>query len=112
MEVALDQQLLLDPSAHAIAEQDAVRHHDPAAAAVLEQTNHQLKEEPRGLRCLLIGWEVGLDSPLLFSAERRICEDDVNAVAPADLGNRPRERIGADNIRLGDLVQDEVHHSE
>ena len=78
----------LTRAADAVAEEEAVRHDHAAPAARLEDPLDELKEQQRGLRRPRCLGEVRLDRLLLLAAERRVGEDDVDAVGGADLRDR------------------------
>ncbi len=93
VQVELGQQFLLDPGAHAIAEQRAVGHDHAGPAAFLRsrpwafQLPHdELQEQQGRFRGLLVGREVAPNPRLFLPAERRVGQDHVHSVPVADLG--------------------------
>jgi hypothetical protein len=81
VQVALRQQVLLEPGLDALAEQGSVGQDHGGAAAGLEQADDQGEEEVGGLAGAEVLREVGLDAVFLTPAEGRVGEDDVDAVA-------------------------------
>src|SRR3990170_267033 len=88
VEVALLQEVLLEPRLHAFAKERAVGQDDGGAAARLEQTDDESEEEVCRLAGAEVRGEVALDAVLLAPAEGRVGEDDVHSVAGgvADVG--------------------------
>ena len=70
VEVALLQQVLLEPRLHAFAEQRAVGQHHGGAAAGLEQADDEGEEEVGRLAGLEVLGEVALDAVLLACRRR------------------------------------------
>src|SRR5438105_927551 len=104
--------MLLDACAHTICKQHTVGHDDPASSSVFELTNHELEEEPCSLGGLLVGRKVGLNALLFLATKGRVGEDDLDALALGDLGDRPRERVASSDVGFADFVENEVHHPE
>ena len=71
--------LLLDPCADSITKQNAIRHHDTAAPAIIKLADHKLKEQPGSLRCLLVGREVSLDTQFFGRSKRRVGYDNFDS---------------------------------
>ncbi len=77
------------------------------AASGLEDFDEVLQEEGRGLAGA--NGEVLLHLLALFAAERRIGDDDVEAVLFLHVGEVLGERVGVDDVGCLDAVQDHVH---
>ncbi len=88
MQVALFEQVLLEPGLDALAEQAAVGQDHGSTATGLEQAYEEGEKQVRGFLGAEVRREVGLDTVLLFAAEGRVGEDDVHPVslAVADVG--------------------------
>ena len=90
------------------AEQDAVRHDDRAAAAIVEQAKEQMQEKDFGF--LDLGRERRVHIACVDRAfERRIGEDNVVAAFFVEC---LRERIGVVEARDGEAVEHEVHAAD
>ena len=87
--------------------QEGVLDDDGGATASLGAPDEVLEEEVRGLAGL--DWEVLLDLRSLLAAERRIGQDDVVAVLLLDVGEVLGQRVGVEDVRGLDAVQDHVH---
>ena len=61
---------------------------------------------------MLVFGEVALDAFLLLAAEGRVGEDDVHAVALADVGELEAEGVAGVNLRGVEAVQEQVHLAE
>src|SRR5690606_36330889 len=85
---------------------------DAAPTPVLQQPFHHLEEQegcfsrPRTLR------EVGLDTGFLIPPEGRIGKDHINSVGLADCRYGCRKSVPSDDVRLAELVEQEVHHGQ
>ena len=113
---------LLDDGADAVAKQGAVGH-DHGGAATPDRgyatqnwgTRHAqlahdvLQKQQRGFRCLHIGRKVGLDADLFLTAEGRVGEDDVHALAVADLIDPSIQRIAVGDLGRLQPVQQQIH---
>ena len=88
VEVALREQVFLEPGLDAFAEEGAVGQDHGGAAPRLQQAHDERQEQVGGLAGLEMLGEVALDAVFLFSAEGGIGEDDVDPVglAVADVG--------------------------
>ena len=80
---------------------------DAAAAAGLEHLDEVLEEEERGLAGA--DGEVLLHFLALLAAEGRIGQHHVVAVLLLNVGEVLGERVGVDDVRRLDAVQDHVH---
>ncbi len=112
VQVELFQQFLFDAGAHAVAEEGAVGDDDGGASRrrrALELAHDELQEEQGGFGGLLICREVVEDAALLFSSEGGIGEDDIDALAIADFGDRDVEAVAQRDLRRFQPVQQEVH---
>ena len=87
--------------------EEGVLDDDPRAASGLEDFNEVLEEEERGLASA--DGEVLLHFLALFAAEGRIGDDDVEAVLFLHVGEVLCERVGVNDVRRFDAVQDHVH---
>ena len=83
------------------------------AGAVRPQLPHdELEEEQRGFGGLFVFGEIALDAFLLLAAEGRVGEDDVHAVALADVGELEAKGVAGVNLRRVEAVQQQVHLAE
>ncbi len=127
MEVEVLQQLFFDAGTDAIAEQYSVRYHHggtggehltlgpspQSGEGMLPQLPHdELEEEEGGFGRLLIFGEIALDAFLFLAAEGRVCEDDVHAVALADVGEFEAQGVAGVDLRRVEAVQHQVHLAE
>ena len=80
MQVALLQQVFLEPGLDALAEQRAVGQHHGGAAAGFQQADDQGEEQVGGFAGAEVLREVGLDAVFFLAAEGRVGEDDVDPV--------------------------------
>ena len=87
--------------------QEGVLDHDAGAAAGLQRLDEMLEEEEGGLAGL--DREILLHLLALLAAEGRIGEDHVVAVLVLDVADVLGQRVGADDVRRVDAVQDHVH---
>ncbi len=62
-------------------------------AATLELAHDELKKQQRGFGGLFVFGEIAEDAALFFAAERRIGQDDIDAVFVADFSQSERERL-------------------
>ena len=67
--------------------------------------HNELQEEQRGFGGLFVFGEIALDAFLLLATERRVGEDDVHAVAFADVGQLVAEGIAGIDLRRVEAVQ-------
>ena len=90
VQVALLQQVLLEPRLDALAEQGAVGQHHGGAPAGLQQPHDQGQEQVGGFLGSKVLGEVALDAVFFLAAEGRVGQHDVDAVLllPADVGPR------------------------
>ena len=72
----------------------------------------QLKKEQRRLRRLFVAREIGENTAFFFAAERRIGEDDIDAIFLADLGYLNCKRIVRTDLRRFQAVQRQIHLRE
>ena len=99
--------------------QRPVRHDDTGAPSRLsigpgsaQLAHDELEEEERGFRRLPVVREVALDALLLLAAEWRVRDDDVDAIAVADLAHAEPQRVERIDLRRLDPVEQEVHLAE
>lgn len=112
VQVELFQQFLFDAGAHAVAEEGAIGHDDGGASGrgrAFELAHDELQEEQGGFGALLIRREVVEDAALLFSAKRRIGENDVDALAISYLADGHVEAVAQRDLRRFQPVQQQVH---
>ena len=113
VEVALLQQVFLEPRLDAFAEEGAVRQDHCGAAAGFEKAHDEGKEEIRRLACLEVFGKVGLDAVFLSPAEGRIGEDDIHPVrlGVADIG-AGQGVVMADEGWVVDAVEKHIRDAE
>lgn len=80
VQVALGQQLFLDRRFDPFAEQRAVRKNDRPAPAVLKQREYQHQKQVSGFSRAELLRKIGFDAVLFHAAERRIGDDDIDAI--------------------------------
>ena len=93
VQVALFQQVFLEPGFHAFAKQRAVGQDDGGAAAGFQQADKQRQKQVGGFLGAEVGRKVGFDAVFFLSAKRRIGEDDVHPVGLAVADIRPRQGV-------------------
>ena len=81
-----------------------------AAAAGLQRLDEMLEEQERGLAGL--DREILLNLRPLLAAERRIGQHDVEAVLFLNVADVLGQRVGVDDVRRFDAVQDHVHDAD
>src|SRR3546814_19158533 len=79
VQVALREQMLLEPGLHAFAEQGSVREHHRRNTTRAKQADEQREEQVSRLTGAQMGGEVALDPVLFLAATGRIGEDDIDA---------------------------------
>ena len=72
----------------------------------------ELEEQERGFGGLFVFGEIALDAFLFLAAEGRVGEDDVHAVAFADVGELEAEGVAGVDLRGVEAVQEQVHLAE
>ncbi len=113
VQVALFQQVLLEPGLDAFAKQRAVRQHDGGATAGLEQTDDERQKQIGGFLGAEVRGEVASRCRPPPAAEGRIGEDDVHAVAVAVADIGPGQGVVvADEAGVLDAVQQHVGDAE
>ena len=75
----------------------------------LELAHNQLQEQQRRLGSLLVLREIAQDAALLFAAEGWVGQDDVHAVAVANLVQRLVQAVAVGDARIFQAVQQQVH---
>ncbi len=93
VQVALAEQLFLDPRFDAFAEQRAVGQDNGGTAVVPEQFDDQHEEEIGGFLGTHVGGEVGFGAGFLGAAEGRIGQDDINLITRAIVDQRARQGV-------------------
>ena len=83
-----------------------------APAAPTQLSHDELKEQQRRLGRLHVAGEVALDAGLLFTTERRVGEDDIDAIFVAQLGELEAEAVAGVDLGRFESVQEEVHLAE
>src|SRR5689334_9198157 len=100
MQVEVFEELFLYTSAHSIAEQRAVWNNDRGEGRLagvgwlpMELAHNELDEQQRGFGCLPILREISLDTLFLFSAEWRVGQDNIDAIALANFREPEAQRV-------------------
>ena len=83
VQVAFGEQRLLEARLHALPEQRTIGQHHRRASALLQQPHDQGQEQVGSLAGPILLGKVALDAHLLLPPERRVGEDDVDAVVRA-----------------------------
>ena len=87
--------------------QERVLDHDPRPSASFQDLDEVLQKQERGFA--RADREVLLDLFAFLAAKRRIGDDDVVAVFLLNVGEVLGERVGVNDVRGFDAVQDHVH---
>src|SRR5690349_13520763 len=100
MKVELLEELLLDASANALAEQRSIRYNDGSTRRAtrgcrlaFELAHDELEEQQRSFRRLAVFREVTLDAFFLLPAERWVGEDHIDSLFLANLGELEAEGV-------------------
>ena len=118
MQIEFGEQVFFNAGGDAIAEERAVGDDDGGASGLVltdgtaQAAHDELEEEQSRLAGAAVGGEVVLDAWLLLAAEGRIGEDDVYAVAVADLAEAEAKRVAGVNPGRFQAVEQQVHLGE